>query len=211
MTPQHQPTLLGMAPVVARVPQAGVRRYRIVVGIDLSEYADIVIEHALDQAARHQAPDLHFVVVKESRKDASEALQQRLADRVVPALETFNQHGTDWRARLHVRAGEPDEQIAGIAADLRADLIVIGSFGLHHGGHSLKTVPSKVLRDAPCATLVVTMPQMMDASPHCPACDNTRDATDGERLFCAEHANDHVRVEDIDGPVTAWTGGSLMW
>jgi nucleotide-binding universal stress UspA family protein len=187
------------------------RRFRMVVGVDLSEYADMVIEHALDQAARHVAPDLHFLVVKESRKDASEALQQRLADRVVPMLETFNQHGTNWRARLHVRAGSPDEQIAGLAADVRADLIVIGSFGLHHGGHSLKTVPSRVLRDAPCATLVVTMPLPLDTSPHCPACDLAREDSEGEQLFCAKHSGDRVSTGDYDGPITTWTGGSLMW
>ena len=149
----------------------------MVIGVDLSEYADIVIEHALDQAARHVAPDLHFLIVKESRKLSSEELQQRLADRVVPMLETFNQHGTEWRARLHVRAGKPDEQIAGLAADLRADMIVIGSFGLHHGGHSLRTLPSRVLRDAPCATLVVTMPLAQDSSPHCAATATPRART----------------------------------
>lgn len=193
-------------PVLARQ-----RRYRMVVGVDLSEYADIVIEHALDQAARHAAPELHFIVVRESRKDDSEALQQQLADRVVPALETFNQHGTKWRARLHVRTGRPDEQIDQLAADLRADMIVIGAFGLHTSGHSLRTLPSRVVRDAPCATLVVTMPLAQDSSPHCPYCDAAREDSEGEQLFCAAHAGDHVSGGALDGPTTEWTGGSLMW
>ena len=38
-------------------------RYRIVVGLDLSEYAEVVLEHALDQAARHELSELHFVTV----------------------------------------------------------------------------------------------------------------------------------------------------
>ncbi len=202
---------LTMNPALREPVLARPYRYRMVIAVDLSEYAHIVIEHALDQAARHVAPDLHFLVVKEHRKDDSEALQQRLADRVVPMLQTFNQHGTQWRARLHVRAGKPDEQIDALAADLRADMIVIGAFGLHTSGSSLRTLPSRVVRDAPCATLVVTMPLAQDASPHCPFCDATREDSEGEQLFCTAHAGDHVSMGALDGPTTEWTGGSLMW
>src|SRR5258706_154336 len=110
-------------------PAPRVRRYRIVVGIDLSEYSDIVIEHALDQAARHDAPELHFLTVREKRKPTAEERKQALWERVYPALETFNRYGTDWRAQLHVRRGKPEVEIVTLAADIRADLIVIGQFG----------------------------------------------------------------------------------
>jgi nucleotide-binding universal stress UspA family protein len=131
MTPQHQPTLLGMAPAVAHAPRTAMRRYRIVVGIDLSEYADIVIEHALDQAARHDLPELHFLTVREKRRPSGEEVKRALWERVYPSLEAFNRHGTDWRAQLHVQRGKPEVEIAELAADIRADLIVIGQFGLH--------------------------------------------------------------------------------
>ena len=62
------------------------RRYRIVVGIDLSEYSDIVIEHALDQAARHNVPELHFLTVREHRKPSGDDRQQALWEQVYPAL-----------------------------------------------------------------------------------------------------------------------------
>ena len=98
MAPLREPTLLGVS-AAPRAPAPRVRRYRIVVGIDLSEYADIVIEHALDQAARHEAPELHFLTVREKRKPSAEERKQALWERVYPALETFNRYGTDWRAR----------------------------------------------------------------------------------------------------------------
>src|SRR5688572_8414845 len=113
---------------------ARVRRYRIVVGIDLSEYSDIVLEHALDQAARHQRPELHLLTVCEKKKYSIDECKQALWERVFPTLETFNQHGAEWRARLHVRRGKPDQQIAALAADINADLIVVGNFGLHNRG-----------------------------------------------------------------------------
>jgi nucleotide-binding universal stress UspA family protein len=187
------------------------RRYRIVVALDLTEYCEIVLEHALDQAARHEAPELHFIFVRERahRKRSGEELQQRLATIVYPALQTFNRFATDWRARLHVRAGKPEQQIAALAQDLQADLVVIGQFGLHHPRCATK-LPGRILQAAPCPTLVVSMPHPMQKSPICNACAVVREDTEGENWFCDDHRAPH-RIEHTVTPMTVWTGGSLMW
>jgi nucleotide-binding universal stress UspA family protein len=181
------------------------RRYRIVAGIDLSEYSDIVIEHALDQAARHEAPELHFLTVRESRRSASVDIKRALWERVYEPLQTFNAHGLDWRARLHVRRGKPDEQIAALANEIRADLVVIGQFGLHG-----KRVPDHVLHEASCPTLVVGMPHEADVSQVCPMCVTVRDSSDGERWFCAAHTADDSTEHDMT-PMTQWSRGELVW
>ncbi len=175
------------------------RRYRIVIGIDLTEYSEIVLDHALDQAARHAQPELHFLYVRErsQRKRSLEELRQRLSSAVWPALQTFNQYGTNWRARLHVRTGKVDEQIATLAQDVLADLIVVGQFGLHTPDRSARTISKRVLVDAPCPTLVVAMPRAEQASPMCPACSAVRDASFGEAWFCSDHSVDER------APVTA--------
>jgi len=67
--------------------QPRIRRYRIVVGVDLSEWSDIVIEHALDQAARHDSPELHFLSVRENVRPPAEVVKQALWERVHPLLE----------------------------------------------------------------------------------------------------------------------------
>jgi nucleotide-binding universal stress UspA family protein len=185
------------------------RRYKIVVGIDLSEYADIVTEHALDQAARHDAPELHFLTVCEKRKASIEDCKQALWDRVYPELETFNRYGTDWRARLHVRRGKPEVEIAELAADIRADLIVIGQFGLHNKSGD-KNLPNRILQQASCPTLVVGFPESLQTTQMCPACAAVREDTDGEAWFCAEHAGDRG-TDHVITPMTSWSGGSLMW
>jgi nucleotide-binding universal stress UspA family protein len=192
-------------------PRARSRRYRIVVGVDLSEYSEIVLEHALDQAARHQLPELHFLFVRERahRRRSLEELRQRLSSLVWPALQTFNLHYTSWRARLHVRSGKPEEEIASLAHDVLADLIVMGQFGLHNPRQTLKTLPSRVLLAAPCPTLVVGMPYAMQASPICNACAQVREDTDGENWFCATHHGGE-RIEHVVTPMTTWSGGSLM-
>jgi nucleotide-binding universal stress UspA family protein len=200
-----------LAPMTATVP-AHVRRYRIVVGIDLTEYSEIVLEHALDQAARHDAPEIHFLYVRErhQRRRSLEELRQRLSAIVWPALQTFNTYGRNWRAQLHLRTGKAEEQIASLAQDVLADLIVIGQFGLHHPKPSAKTVPNRVLTAAPCPTLVVGMPQPLQSSPICGACAAVREDSNGQRWFCDEHRADD-RVEHLVSPMTTWTGGALMW
>ena len=169
-------------------------------GVDLTEYSHIVIEHALDQAARHQSPEIHFVHVKESRKHAIDVLGEYLSAAVYPALQVFNQYGTDWRARLHIRRGTPDEQITMLAADILADLIVIGDFGLHRKG-----MPRRVLEHAICPTLVVGMPKLLDAT-QCGACSALREDSEGTRWFCDEHRVKHNAVS----PLTTWSHGCLM-
>jgi nucleotide-binding universal stress UspA family protein len=180
------------------------RRYRIVVGLDLSEYADIVLEHALDQAARHDYPELHFVTVCEKRKQATSDFKQALWERVYPALETFNEHGTEWRARLHIRRGKPDQQIGALAADINADLIVVGNFGLHNPRSMYKNLPNGVLNAAVCPTLVVGTPAAMDTK-QCPACHNVRELTDCDRWFCDDHTQRGDKYATT--PMTVWSGG----
>lgn len=175
----------------------------------MSEYSDIVIEHALDQAARHDAPELHFLTVREKRKPSAEEHKRALWQRIHPVLETFNRHGIDWRARLHVRRGKPEVEISGLAADIRADLIVIGQFGLHTPRASDKNLPNRVLQQAVCPTLVVSMPGAID-SPQCAMCAAVRDQTEGERWFCAQHAGDRGGDHFVS-PMTTWSGGSLLW
>ena len=176
------------------------RRYRIVAGIDLTEYSHIVIDHALDQAARHQSPEIHFVHVKENRKHDINTLGEYLSAAVYPALQVFNQYGTDWRARLHVRVGRPDEQITMLAADILADMIVIGDFGLHRKG-----MPKRVLANAICPTLVVGMPKYLDTM-QCGECSALREDSEGTRWFCDDHRVKHNAVS----PMTTWSNGSLM-
>jgi nucleotide-binding universal stress UspA family protein len=197
----REPQLLGVQPRA--------RRYRIVVGIDLSEYADIVLEHALDQAARHDTPELHFLTVCEKRRGSIDSCKQALWERVYPALETFNQFGTDWRARVHARRGKPEVEIAELAAEIRADLIVIGQFGLHTPRSSDKNVPNRVLQQAVCPTLVVGLPAVADVT-QCPLCSAVREDSDGDRWFCPRHADDRGH-DHLTSPMTSWSGGSMTW
>jgi nucleotide-binding universal stress UspA family protein len=184
---------------------ARVRRYRIVVALDLSEYAEVVLEHALDQAARHDCPELHILTVREKRKPTADEVKQALWEHVYPTLQEFNRHGLDWHARLHVRKGKPADEIVQLATEVGADLVVMGQFGMHHKSRSSKrTVPKQVLESSVCPTLVVGLPQAYDAR-QCPVCVAVREQTEGEDWFCEEH---HHRIKRIQvTPMTVWNNG----
>ena len=184
-------------------------RQRIVVAIDLTEYAEIVLEHALDLASRYGAPDLHFVTVAEHPNVDVDVLKTTLAALVLPALDSIDR--SDWRVRLHVRTGDGPAEITDLAAEIRAHLIVIGRFGTHRPHRKIGASAAKVVDLAPCPTLVVGLSdQAPDAIRQCPDCVAARAESDGERWFCTAHTSDEPRLSSISVPST-WTGGTLMW
>jgi nucleotide-binding universal stress UspA family protein len=201
MSDHREPRFLGN-----HVHAPRVRRFRMVVGVDLSEYSDIVVERALDQAARHDAPELHLLAVRERRNPDAEDVKQALWERVYPALEAFNQHGRDWRARLHVRRGKPQEQIVMLAAELRADLLVVGQFGLHHPRAPRKSLINDILHQAVCPTLVVGMGDTSD-SRQCPMCVALREETEGEDWWCHDHRASAKKTQHVSTPMTVWNNG----
>jgi nucleotide-binding universal stress UspA family protein len=179
-------------------------RFRIVAALDQSEYAEIVLEHAIDQAARHQRPDLHFVAVAARHASVEEA-RAALATLVLSGLETMGTNGADWRTWLHVLVGDAENEITDLAADLRADLIVVGRFGTHSRRGS---TADRVLENAPCPTLVVNLKQdTVSADLQCPECVIVRAASDAEQLFCDQHAGDRVRLSNLVGSSSSMRGG----
>jgi nucleotide-binding universal stress UspA family protein len=187
--------------------------YRVVVALDLSEYAEIVLEHALDQAARHPSPDLHFVhVIEHDGDELADAAQEVLGKLVLQGLETFGRQGHDWHARLHIRGGKPHEEIVALAAEVDADLVVVGRFGATRRLGTLGSVAHRVIENAPCATLTVTLVDREIEVPQCPDCVKVRKDSDGERWFCAQHrAPDRVTLATTFLPSTTWLGTPTMW
>jgi nucleotide-binding universal stress UspA family protein len=188
-------------------------RRRIVIALDLSEYSQIVLEHGLDQAVRAESTDLHFLSVV-SEDIQVEATKLALAKLVLPALEDVSAY-MDWRMHLHVRVGPAAKEIAALADDVRAHLIVIGRFGTHHPRRRLGSVASKVIDLAPCPTLVVGLTTFSaEADAQCPACVEVRAESAAEQWFCGEHqAPDRQRLTALVTPnlIRTGGGGGPMW
>lgn len=177
------------------------RPFPIVVALDGSEYSEIVLEHAFDQAARHDSPELHFLRVVDSKTKDLRPAEDWLTRIVIEGMETFS-NSRRCPTRVIVRRGKPEEEIPSFAAELEAGMIVIGRYGLHH-----PSVADLVIRNTAIPTLIVGLSgREVDAEPQCPECVAVRRASDGERWFCATHAGDRMRLSTLVPPITASRG-----
>lgn len=175
------------------------RPFEIVVGVDLSEWSETVLVHALDEGLRHDEPVLHLLFVIQQRHPwlhrhspgpgdrralaELEALASRVAADVVP-----RDRRDELRIQLHVRRGVPEEQIALLADETNADLIIVGRFR-----HERDAVADRVLHLASSPVLVVNpAPDRSAAARQCPACVRVRAESHGEQWFCDRHHQPHV-------------------
>jgi nucleotide-binding universal stress UspA family protein len=189
--------------------------YVVVVGIDYSETGDLAFERALEVASLHRQSQVHVVNVVHlvvagaelayapatvySAISMAEA-EEQLARHVERKVEEFrSQRGPEGRVpdRVvpHLRLAAPAQEIAQLASDLEANLVVVGT----HGRRALSrvligSVAEVVVRLAPCEVLVVRPRQSVEVpkiEPPCRACLKTREATHGERFWCDQHSARH--------------------
>ena len=164
---------------------------RMLIAIDRSEYAPIVIEQALDHAVRTEAGDLHFVTAVGDEAEIEPA--RRWLDAMVRDLcETFAcQERT---IALHVRCDPPITAVAALAAELAPDVLVIGRFHVPSAADALLDLVA-------CPTLVVGV-EGHDLEPQCLDCEAVRRDSEGDRLFCEAHAGDYLPDLAMRLPVT---------
>lgn len=186
------------------------RRFRMIVAVDSSPYAHVVLEQALDQAARHEAPDIHIVQVIDDRPrlagpngEEDARVLRALHEMVTGKLEDFGRGpatlGT-WRVFLHLRHGRPAEEIADLAGQAEADLVVVGRFGSRGVRRLLVgSTADRVLKLVPGPVLVVQLTghEPSHAEAQCPGCVAERAASSGETWFCIAHRGGHLGTSTL--------------
>ncbi len=186
--------------------------YTIVVGIDYSELSDRALDQALETASLREGSEVHVLYVEpdvwlgaaaagpkhtESADTAVLAVQERAKQRVDKIAPHIRKRQIR-RVVAHYRRGSPAENIAQLAADLDADLVVVGSHG-HRGLERLLlgSVAERTSRLARCPVWIVRpkdhaaegrVPQI---EPPCPDCLATRKETGGAKMWCARHSERH--------------------
>jgi nucleotide-binding universal stress UspA family protein len=170
--------------------------YRIVIAYDFSSTAKLALEAAFEQALSRGGPlEIHATVViddgtgglplrtrpMDSVQHQVDTARTMLSDEV-RAMRASHLDGTDTvplTCNVHVRLGDPAWHITSLAAELRADLVVVGT----HGRRGLDrlligSVAERVVRTAPCPVLVVrpvdetlmqTVPKIEPPDPDAPA------------------------------------------
>src|ERR1700722_2823838 len=139
---------------------------RILVGTDGSTTADKAVETAADLARQLQA-ELHVVTAYRSHGSGmAEASGAALADPGVSeglhaeaAKQIAEKAAATWGQGLtthpHATAGHAADAVIETAASIDADLIVVGSKGMHGARRVLGSVPNSVAHGAGCAVLLV--------------------------------------------------------
>jgi len=211
--------------------------FRIVVGVDFSDTSMLALEEALAQAALRSPSELHFTNVIDSDHadfvppaqrhnsmiQIADGMRDRLGKTARDALTRLRER--DGAALslgfAHVRVGAIAEQLASLATELRADLIVVGTHG-RRGMRRLMmgSVAEKTVRLAPCPVLVVrphdfhALDQLPPIEAPCPECVATRERTGGSQWWCADHTREpdlvHIysRSDRLDQPLSPAPFGS---
>jgi hypothetical protein len=137
------------------------------------------------------ASALAVVTLSEARKRFTAYTEQVVKRYATPEL---SQRIT--RVVPHIRFDAIAGEIAQLAADLEADLVVVGT----HGRRGLPrlllgSTAETTARLAPCPVLVVrpkAVPEPLPViEPPCPQCVDTRFATHGAELWCEQHRERH--------------------
>ncbi len=147
------------------------RQYQALAAIDFSELGDRTVQEALKMCSAHAQAGLHVIAVGSQEEDSIRLPGE--GDRVLPAEEADetarahvaslvsayqDNHGAlnMEKVAVYVATGNPAERIVALAAEVDADLIVMGT----HGRTGLKrwvlgSVAEEVVRRAPCGVYVI--------------------------------------------------------
>ena len=139
---------------------------RILVGTDGSATADKAVETAAE-LARQLGAELHIVTAYRAsggglgqatgaalaETGVGEGLQHEAARQIAEkAVATW---GGGLTTRAHAASGSAADAILEVAGSCDADLVVVGSKGMHGARRVLGSVPNSVAHGAGCSVLVV--------------------------------------------------------
>lgn len=205
--------------------------YVAVVGIDFSDMSNKALDQALE-VTNLRAGEVHVVYVESDlpldpmfagvfqaalpAEELLESVRKRTAERL-DAVQTLHGKLAVKRVVVHVRRGSAADEIAQLAADLDADLVVVGSHGRRGVSRLvLGSVAERVSRLARCAVWIIR-PKAHDASeripeiePACPECLKHRAATSGAELWCARHSEHHLRAHGFRYVTTSRIDGAAQ-
>ena len=126
----------------------------ILVGTDTSAAADLAVDGAA-RLARDRNAELLVLYVR-AEGDLRAAVDPTLAPDPQRHLHRLAERYPEVVTRTRVEAGDPAERIVAIAAEERADTIVVGNRGAQGSWWRVRdSIPNLVLRHAPCSVFIV--------------------------------------------------------
>jgi nucleotide-binding universal stress UspA family protein len=127
---------------------------KILVGTDTSASADLAVKAAAELARAHQAEML--VLYVKPPVEAREVFDPHKVPDPTRYLGSISGRFPDLKTRTRQEAGDAAEALCKVAAEERADMIVVGNRGMHGKRRSLLgSVPGGVVRRAPTSVYIV--------------------------------------------------------
>ncbi|HMI84298.1 MAG TPA: universal stress protein [Polyangiaceae bacterium] len=173
----------------------------ILVALDLSPVSEAVMRAAVNVTAA-RSTELHLLHVL--RSPAAEPVATlHVATDVEKAKAELTQLARDLprtvkRVVIHLRVGTAEVEIAQLASDLGADLIVVGTHGYKGIDRVLLgSVAEGLIRNAPCPVFTYrpkTVRLWERIEPPCPDCLAVRQVTGRATLWCERHSQHHPRA-----------------
>jgi len=191
------------------------KAYVIVAGVDFSPTSELAATRAFELASEQPKAEVHLVnvvqtygaqVAYEMPMDASalsvltiseaRARFKSYADQAVARFAARNPGKDCGRVVAHLRFDAIAQEIAQLAADLEADLVIVGTQGrLGLSRVLLGSTAEATVRLAPCPVLVMrpkALPEELPRiEPPCPRCLEERRATAGAEMWCEQHRERH--------------------
>lgn len=195
----------------------------VLAAVDDTDSADDVIRLAAGLGrtlpGSEQKSELHYVyVIPYAASLTAEDLGIERARAVMEETATRARQQFGERVVGHLANGTPWREIVQLAANIDADLLVVGS----HRKSAVRrlvlgSVSEAVVRHASCPVLVARPKgheaDVPEIEPPCPDCLETQAASAGQTLWCARHAHHRKRVQGhvhYELPPSFSTGAMLI-
>jgi nucleotide-binding universal stress UspA family protein len=195
---------------------------KVVVGIDFGEESQRALSSAIE-IADADGGELHALYVDQPPVDVANAfalpppprleedlarLREMVSEAVRLVVARRGKLGLK-HVTVHGTVGAPASEIARFAAEIDADIVVVGTHGRRGLDRAfLGSVAEKTIRLCGCPVLVIrekkhpTVEKIPEIEPPCPDCVQRRFETKGEELWCARHTGHHPKahVYSYEGP-----------
>lgn len=131
----------------------------VVVGADASETATQAVRQAIE-LVKLTGGRLHIVSAYKPQQLSTSGAEETGLESGDLAESVLADHGSRARAagiaevRTHAKSGPPAEVICDLAAEVNADLIIVGNKGMIGMRRVLGSVPNSVAHHAPCSVLI---------------------------------------------------------
>jgi nucleotide-binding universal stress UspA family protein len=196
----------------------------VLVGIDFSDLSLEAMGAGQDVATK-AAGELHLVHVLPlptadglvATRATRELRYAEMAGEIQVKLQGLASRVTQpiRRLSLHVRVGKPDVEIAQLAIDIGADLVVVGAHGSSGIARLvLVSVSQSLVAHAPCPVLAYrskAASPWADIEPPCADCLAVQRETKRQRLWCDRHQAHHPRAHTYSEVPDTFGVGSMTF